>query len=178
MRIITPVILLMFFMLFLIRCTGHDVSKIKDNGEWVDIYDAPLTCGYILHDNRIYGILIDMESAFDEKIFWTKDINMALLLDKADINTFKVNLIDDCYQPYAKDKNNVYCPIDIEINEWDEGSIVPYSVIYVDRIIIHGADPNTFKYLGDGYAVDKNHMDWRGERIKWSDSIINISCNR
>lgn len=173
MKIITKITLLSFFVLILNGCSSHNISKIKDNGEWVDIQSAPLTCGYILHDNKIYGIPFDDVEAYDEERFWIEDIGMTKLLDMADPATFKVNIKEKDEQPYAKDKNHVYCPENLSYLEFEEGTSCPYSETYVGRIVIPGADPDTFKYLGDGYAVDKNNMYKYGRIITWDDEIIN-----
>lgn len=162
----------MLFLCMAGGCMSHDISDIEDNGQWVSIYNAPLTCGYILHDDKIFGILIDMAEAYDEKTFWVDNIDEAMLIPNADISTFEVNLADNCAQPYAKDKNNVYCPIDVTYYEWADEAYEAYSMVFCGRIIVDGADPKTFKYLGNEYAVDKNHMYLRGERIKWDDGII------
>ena len=173
MKIITKIALLSLFVHILNGCSSRDISKIKDNGEWVNIQSAPLTCGYILHYDKIYGIHIEDVEAYDEERFWVEDSGMTMLLDMADPATFKVNLKNNGYQPYAKDKNHVYCPGIVELLEWDEGVNSPYSEVYEGRIIIPDADPDTFKYLGDGYAVDKNNMYEYGRIITWDDEIIN-----
>lgn len=42
---------------------------------------------------------------------------------------------------------------------------------WIDKIIPE-ADPTSFKYLGKGYATDKDHMYLYGSQIEWNDHII------
>lgn len=164
---------ILLIVLLITGCTKYDTSGIKDNGEWVSIYDAPLTSGYILYNNDIYALMLDDLHSYNPASFWEGEgQNIGVLLENVDIATFQVNIQDGSYpQPYAKDKRRVYCPLDYDILD-DEGPISPYSLIYEKPTVIPGADPKTFKYLGDGYAVDKNGMYSRGEKIEWNDSII------
>lgn len=165
-----PIAISILFVFISNGCTSHDSSQVQDNGKWVSIYDAPITCGYILHDNKIYGLIIDMEENYDENMFENEYIDDALLIEDADIPTFEVNLISDYYQTsYAKDKKHVYCPVEMEFIEWDVGVKMPYSTILTGDIILPGADPKTFKYLGGGYAFDKKHMYWIDKIISGAD---------
>lgn len=80
-------------------------------------------------------------------------------LTDVDISTFEV-----CKGSggYAKDKNRVYYPIVVTCVDGYE-----YSGCYFEEYVITGADPDTFKYLGDGYAVDRNNMYRYGEIVPW-----------
>ena len=41
-----------------------------------------------------------------------------------------------------------------------------------EKLIISGAKPSQFKYIGNGYAVSGNKMFHNGEVIEWNDSIV------
>jgi hypothetical protein len=46
--------------------------------------------------------------------------------------------------------------------------------IYRGDLSIKGAAPKTFKYLGDGYAVDKRNMYNKGRIIASNGGIVNL----
>lgn len=99
-------------------------------------------------------------------------MNLQCILDHykpidVEIATFMVSKDVD----YAKDGKNVYYPIDVWCVDFDDQSDC-YGGSYIKRCIMYGADPQSFKYLGDGYAIDKHHMYKNGERIPWDDSVI------
>lgn len=129
----------------------HDTSSIVDKGVWVQLNETDSIHNlYLLYNGKIRFQRSSNDSLFDSWI-------------DVDIPTFKVCKNSD----YAKDKNTVYYPIDtihlVSDNFW---------IIYTDNFIVEGADPNTFKYIGDGYAVDKYNMYYRGEVVPWNENKI------
>lgn len=65
---------------------------------------------------------------------------------------------------YAKDKCFVYYPISIFCIDY-----IDCGVCYYVRYIVEDANPETFKYLGKGYAVDGKNVYFRGELIMNAD---------
>ena len=53
-----------------------------------------------------------------------------------------------------------------------QGYAIDKKNIYFQGFVVQSADLQTFKVLGKGYAVDKNNMYSRGNKIKWNDHII------
>ena len=159
---------LILIMLFITGCKKYDTSGIKDNGEWVSIYDAPVSSQYILHNNKVYGLGFVNKDSIPWDEVWSYPHPYPV--DYIDIRSLYIN-VDDTWCKYAKDGRYVYCSaIHYTFCDGDSDLII-FAEFYGD-IRIPGADPKTFKYLGDGYAVDKNGMYSCGERIEWNDSII------
>lgn len=163
------------WLVLLILCVIFFVLKtcinkpILEKGKWVNIKDAPISCGYILKDSLIYGVQIPKA----EENSWTDSLINSLdewltPIAYVDVESFMVNINDDEEQFYAKDNNNVYYPVEMILYD----GYSPYSATFEGDIIIPNADPKTFKYLGEGYAVDKNSMYYYGGKIDWNDSII------
>lgn len=168
----------------------HMICQIHENGDWVNIKDAPVKCGYLLHDNKVYGVAIDVPiDTINWDVFWKEFLapqydtifirekgkivgykiedNTIRPISYVDIQSFKVSINSDG-KYYAKDKNYVYCPTSFKVTDYNNY----YDLTFEGDIRILGIDPKTFKYLGKGYAVDKKYMYWNGDRIKWNDHII------
>ena len=184
-------------VLLLIACNTKDTKQfseqkhpITETGNWVNISNAPLDCGYLLHNNKIYGVGITASvEDIDWDLFWTEFLrsqfdtlyyrvngkvvdftiedNTAHPIKYVDIPSFLVNTNEDG-ELYAKDKNYVYYPLDMYIFDYYDY----YDISFEGDIRIPGADPKSFKYIGKGYAVDKNNMYYKGEKIKWNNYII------
>ncbi len=184
-----------------VGCTSnevsHDISHLEGAGMWVNIKNAPPTCYYLLRGDRIYGVGLQRQilDSIDWDLFWQEFLmpryslitteeefgrtsrevvsrdSSEFCLKYVDIESFEVNInSDDEFwdQLYAKDKRYVYYPQSIQImDEYDY-----FDITFEGDIRIHGADPNTFLYIGKGYAVDKKNMYYQGEKIKWNDHII------
>lgn len=133
-------------------CT-HDVSKIKDNGDWVKLDPGTPQNGYTLYRGHIYGVRIDADSFYED----------FEPLYGIDIESFRV-----CRNSlYAKDRTKVYFPKDqYEVDGED------FSYGIYDDVLIKEADAPTFKYLGDDYAVDKYNMYYEGKVIPWNEDIL------
>ena len=79
-----------------------------------------------------------------------------------DIPTFRVL----AGTSYAKDKYNVYYPLQIMCNDSED-----CGVCYCTKYIIQNANPATFRYLGKEYATDGINVYFRGELIKGADGV-------
>ena len=141
--------LLIIWSVLITSCTYRSDS-ISDKGEWVSV---PTDCsveGYNNISDQIYwGYIVGMDFTENENI-------------GADIETFRVCKGSE----YAKDKYHVYYPQnEICFDGLDCGGTV------AEKIILKGAKPSRFKYIGNGYAVSGNKMFHDGEVIEWNDSI-------
>lgn len=100
-----------------------------------------------------------------DQIYWGYIVGMDFTENEnigADIETFRVCKGSE----YAKDKYHVYYPQnEICFDGLDCGGTV------AEKIILKGAKPSRFKYIGNGYAVSGNKMFHDGEVIEWNDSI-------
>lgn len=66
----------------------------------------------------------------------------------------------------------MYFPISLRTVDFLPGFEDCDDATYITRYVVQNADSKSFKYLGDGYAIDKHHMYKNGERIPWDDSVI------
>lgn len=66
---------------------------------------------------------------------------------------------------YARDKHNVYYPIEIGCGDGPDCGVC-YCTIY----IVEDANPKTFKYLDKDYATDGRNVYFRGELLKHADA--------
>lgn len=154
--------------MFLSVITSCNSSSLVEKGDWINIKEAPISCGYLLYKGEIYGVHVEETEEIRWDEVWSRKLkNWLSPIMYADIETFEVNINDE-EQFYAKDKNNVYYPVDRSLFE----GYIPYSSTFEGNIVIPNADPKTFKYLGEGYAVDKSHMYYEGKKINWDDSIV------
>lgn len=141
--------LLIIWSVLITSCTYRS-DNISDKGEWVSV---PTDCsveGYNNISDQIYwGYIVGMDFTENENI-------------GADIGTFRVCKGSE----YAKDKYHVYYPQnEVCFDGLDCGGTV------AEKIILRGARPSQFKYIGNGYAVSGNKMFHDGEVIEWNDSI-------
>lgn len=137
------------------NCAGrHSVEDIPDNGNWVRIGCNYESVGPYLRDDDLFFVMLEGKTQINE----------------ADAETFRV--CADSY--YAKDINYVYYPSII--------LIANRTIDHITYYFLDGADAGTFKYIGNGYAVDKNNMYHDGKIIKWNhhilDSLVNYSEKR
>lgn len=146
--------------LITLSCTHSGYEDVIDNGKWRLLDDEEREGWYLRVNNKIYGCdEIDIKCC----------IKYYSPLKGIHINTFKV--AKDC--DYAKDKNHVYYPLHVRcedsIEESEDGC---GDACYFIEYVIKDADPKTFKYLGDEYAVDKRHMYYQGIQIPWDNDIL------
>lgn len=141
--------LIMILILSISSCSYRS-DNISDKGEWVSVPADSSVEGYNNIGAQIYwGYIVGTDFSEDE------------CLD-ADIETFRVCKGSE----YAKDKSHVYYPqVVICFDGLDCGGTV------AEKIILKGAKPSQFKYIGNGYAVSGNKMFHNGEMIEWNDSI-------
>jgi len=109
---------------------------------------------------------IDYYWKHGDSVFWNNQLpkfrtNPTPAIKDVDINSFVIGKGNY----YAKDKNQAFYPIGI--------SGVCDDSIFDGRTfvqIIPYADPVTFEVLGDGFAIDKNHMYFMGEEIPYNNN--------
>lgn len=145
-KLISAIIISLLF----VGCSYRS-DDIKDNGVWVPVPIGESVMGY----NNIGG-----------KVYWEYIVGMDFTEDErleADIETFRVCKGTE----YAKDKRRVYYPQDeVCYDGIDCGGVI------AEKIVLGGANPSRFRYIGDGYAVSGNQMYLNGKKIEWNDSII------
>ena len=135
-------------------------DNISDKGEWVSVPADSSVEGYNNIGEQIYwGYIVGTDFTEDESL-------------NADIETFRVCIGTE----YAMDKNHVFYPQDevcfdgFKENE-ETGEYEGVGGTVAGKIILEGAKPSQFKYIGNGYAVSGNKMFHNGEMIEWNDSI-------
>ena len=146
-------------LLSLTSCSYRS-DNISDKGEWVSV---PTDCsveGYNNIGGHIYwGYIVGTDFTEEECL-------------NVDIETFRVCIGTE----YARDKKHVYYPQDevcfdgFKENE-ETGEYEGVGGRVAKKIVLKGAKPSQFKYIGNGYAVSGNKMYHDGEVIEWNDSI-------
>jgi len=141
----------MFFSLIAVSgCSFQNNNEVKDNGIWVQLGYGQSIDGYTRSGNLIYG------GYLDSLVYYTP-------MSDVDVQTFKV-----CKgSGYAKDNKRVYYPLMVTCVEGKN-----YGGCYFEKYVVQKAKPETFKYLKDGYAIDRNQLFYKGEKIKYKNSII------
>lgn len=135
-------------------CIHKGYADVYDKGEWMPLDNIDGEGCYVKYNDSIYGL----------EIFNYEFCKYYNALPEVDVKTFKV-----CKgSGYAKDCKNVYYPLCMEC---EDRSDFP-GACYVTEYIIKEADPESFKYLGDGYAVDKRNMYYEGKKVPWNDDVI------
>ena len=142
-----------------------------EKGVWVSINNANNKNGYCIVAEQVYGAWINLQDTTNlEQVLLQIETELNPLVG-SDSKTFEV-CINPEYQPYGRDANYVYYP-KLENTLFIDGEYYG-GEIYDSNIRIDGADPKTFKYLGEGYAADKNNMYFEGNKIEWNDSLITV----
>ncbi|WCM42104.1 DKNYY domain-containing protein [Flavobacterium sp. CBA20B-1] len=121
--------------------TKEFISK----GKWISLADKERIDGYTRIGDSIFG----GEIACNIKP-----------LQNIDIVTFKVLPGTQ----YAKDKNYVYYPLVIPCDDYTDCGVCYYS-----KVIIEGANPTSFRYLGKDYATDGKYVFFRGKLLQAAD---------
>ena len=116
-----------------------------DGESWVSLKNKESIDGYTRIGDSIFGgeIACNIEP-----------------LKGIDVDTFKILP----GTKHAKDKNKVYYPISIGCVDY-----IDCGVCYYGEIIMAGANPESFEYLGKEYATDGKNVYFRGELIKVAD---------
>ncbi len=150
-------IVILTFLIFLISCRGQNkyfeptgiVDKTEEYSKnekiWISLKDKQSVDGYTRIGDSIFGgeIACNVEP-----------------LKGIDIKTFKVL----AGTSYAKDKNNVYYPLEQPCIDYQD-----CGVCYYGKIIMESANPENFEYLGKEYATDGKNVYFRGELIPNAD---------
>ena len=144
------------FVLFVLIMTGCNkyfkptgiidrTEEFSGKNIWVSLNDKERIDGYTRIGNSIFGgeIACNIEP-----------------LKNIDIETFQVL----AGTQYAKDKNNVYYPIEIPCID-----LVDCGVCFYSRIIVEEANPTDFEYLEKDYATSGNMVFFRGILLKSAD---------
>ncbi|MDE6090570.1 MAG: DKNYY domain-containing protein [Duncaniella sp.] len=139
--------------------THEGYDEVNDIDQWYQLNDGEREGWYIRVGDSIYG------SSVDEIHCCVK------YTDPLKIDAKSLKVLKDC--DYVKDKNHVYYPISIVCEDWSKPDSEGCSDIdYFKEYLIEGADPKSFKYLGNDYGIDRHFMYRRGKRIPWDDRII------
>ena len=158
-------ILTIVLFLSLSACTYRS-DEICDNGKWVIVPVGESVSGYDNIGGQIYwGYIVGLDFTEYENV-------------DADIETFRICIGSE----YAKDKHHVYYPQDqvcFDGFKEDEktSEYEAFGGTVAKKMILKGARPSQFKYIGNGYAVSGNKMYYNGEVIEWNDSIANPNKN-
>lgn len=155
---------LIILLILSISSCSYRSDNISDKGEWVSVPADSSVEGYNNIDGQIYwGYIVGMD--------FTEEDNVGV-----DIETFRVCIGSE----YAKDKHHVYYPQDrlcVDGFKEDEetGEYEACGGTVAKKMILKGAKPSQFKYIGNGFAVSGNKMYHNGEMIGWNDSIAKLS---
>jgi DKNYY family len=151
-----PTYILALFLLTLTSCGGQikyfqptgitdRTKELSINNIWTHLNDKERIDGYTRIGDSIFG----GEIACNVKP-----------LRNIDIKTFKVL----AGTQYAKDTNHVYYPLEIPCVDYAD-----CGVCYYGKVIIEGANPVSFQYLGKEYATDGKLVFFRGEPLQGAD---------
>lgn len=156
-------IYLLIIMSALISSCSYRSDNISDKGEWVSVPVDSFAEGYNNIGGQVYWEYIVGD--------FTEEDNVG-----ADIETFQVCKGSE----YAKDKYHVYYPqvvicYDGFKEDKETGEYEGFGGEVAEKIILRGAKPSQFKYIGNGYAVSGNKMFHDGEVIEWNDSIAKLN---
>lgn len=134
-------------------CTYRSDS-IVDNGVWLPVKNGKSIEGYTNIEGHIYwGVAVGV-----------------LICDEIDVDLASFRVCSGT--EYATDKRHVYYPQRIICYDGIDEDGNGFGGTYAEEMILKGANPNHFRYLGNGYAVAGNRMYLNGETIEWNDSIV------
>ena len=137
------------FLLFLVACKPYD--DYKERGHWKQLKENERIGFYWRHNDKIYAALGDSAVL----------IKYVKPMEDVDIATFYVNKeTTNGMENYAKDKKNVYYPLHVICVDADS-----YGYEYATELIVKGAFPSSFRYVGDGKGTDGYTMYRYGWRV-------------
>ena len=137
------------FLLFLVACKPYD--DYKERGHWKQLKENERIGFYWRHNDKIYAALGDSAVL----------IKYVKPMEDVDIATFYVNKeTTNGMENYAKDKKNVYYPLHAICVDADS-----YGYEYATELIVKGAFPSSFRYVGDGKGTDGYTMYRYGWRV-------------
>lgn len=135
-------------LLLLVACKPYD--DYKERGHWKQLEENERIGFYWRHNDKIYAALGDSAVL----------IKYVKPMEDVDIATFYVNKkTTNGMENYAKDKKNVYYPLHAICVDADS-----YGYEYATELIVKGAFPSSFRYIGDGKGTDGYTMykyGWR-----------------
>ena len=135
-------------LLLLVACKPYD--DYKERGHWKQLKENERIGFYWRHNDKIYAALGDSAVL----------IKYVKPMEDVDIATFYVNKeTTNGMENYAKDKKNVYYPLHAICVDADS-----YGYEYATELIVKGAFPSSFRYVGDGKGTDGYTMykyGWR-----------------
>lgn len=136
-------------LLLLVACKPYD--DYKERGHWKQLKENERIGFYWRHNDKIYAALGDS----DVLIKYVKP------MEDVDIATFYVNKeTTNGMENYAKDKKKVYYPLHAICVDADS-----YGYEYATELIVKGAFPSSFRYVGDGKGTDGYTMYRYGWRV-------------
>ncbi len=149
-------VLFVLFIIILISCfLLIDGSTVEDKGCWVGLKEGESIDGYTRSGNLIFG------GYLDSLVYYPS-------MSKVDVQTFEVCVGSG----YARDKKRVFYPIKITCID-----AMIYGGCYFEEYIVKSANPKSFKYLYDGYAIDGKKMYRHGKKIKWQKGVLKKQPN-
>lgn len=135
-------------LLLLVACKPYD--DYKERGHWKQLEENERIGFYWRHNDKIYAALGDSAVL----------IKYVKPMEDVDIATFYVNKeTTNGMENYAKDKKNVYYPSHVICVDADS-----YGYEYATELIVKGAFPSSFRYIGDGKGTDGYAMYRYGRR--------------
>ena len=136
-------------LLLLVACKPYD--DYKERGHWKQLKENERIGFYWRHNDKIYAALGDSAVL----------IKYVKPMEDVDIATFYVNKeTTNGMENYAKDKKNVYYPLHAICVDADS-----YGYEYATELIVKGAFPSSFRYVGDGKGTDGYTMYRYGWRV-------------
>ena len=136
-------------LLLLVACKPYD--DYKERGHWKQLKENERIGFYWRHNDKIYAALGDSAVL----------IKYVKPMEDVDIATFYVNKeTTNGMENYAKDKKNVYYPLHAICVDADS-----YGYEYATELIVEGAFPSSFRYVGDGKGADGYTMYRYGRRV-------------
>ena len=136
-------------LLLLVACKPYD--DYKERGHWKQLKENERIGFYWRHNDKIYAALGDSAVL----------IKYVKPMEDVDIATFYVNKkTTNGMENYAKDKKKVYYPLHAICVDADS-----YGYEYATELIVKGAFPSSFRYVGDGKGTDGYTMYRYGWRV-------------
>ncbi|ADK96589.1 hypothetical protein [Prevotella melaninogenica] len=136
-------------LLLLVACKPYD--DYKERGHWKQLKENERIGFYWRHNDKIYAALGDSAIL----------IKYVKPMEDVDIATFYVNKeTTNGMENYAKDKKKVYYPLHAICVDADS-----YGYEYATELIVKGAFPSSFRYVGDGKGTDGYTMYRYGWRV-------------
>lgn len=164
-RIIYVILLL---SVFIQACNTRQSSEcdIMDENGWIGIAKAPQPCGYYLVEGKIFAFEVEMPDTVGiNALIKRHAMSNAYPISGADPKSFRVCINND-RERYAKDRRNVYYAGDGEYIDGLDFNIIDNT----NTVRVIDANPQTFRYIGCGYATDGSNVYYKGINIAGADS--------